>query len=89
MNAGAIAIENRFLKSADRAETQLLFKWLEANVTDQQMVVDFNTKTSYIICDSDLFDSAVFNGVYPVYNLILDQVNRDFTIYKTISSVRI
>lgn len=89
MNAGAIAIANEFLKSADRAETQLLFKWLEANVTDQQMIVDFNTETSYIICDSDLFDSVVFNGVYPVYNLILDQVNRDFTIYKTISSVRI
>jgi len=73
MNAGAIAIANEFLKSADTAETQKIFKWLESNVSDQHMMVDFNTQTSYIICESELFDTAVFNGIFPVYNLILDQ----------------
>ena len=89
MNAGAIAISNEFLVSADRAETQKVFKWLESNVSDQHMMVDFNTETSYVICESTLFDSTVFNGIYPVYNLILDQDKKEFTIYKTVSSVRI
>ena len=89
MNAGAIAISNEFLKSADRTETNKIFKWLESNVSDQHMMVDFNTETSYIICKSALFDSTVFNGVYPVYNMILDQDKKEFKIYKTVSSVRI
>ena len=89
MNAGAIAIANEFLKSAERAETRKIFKWLESNVTDQQMMVDFSTDTSYIICESELFDSAVFNGVYPIYHLILDQDKKEIVIYKTVSSVRL
>lgn len=88
MNAGAIAIATQLMIQSDKKDIEKIFDWIEMNVCGQNMYMDHNTDITYIIGESNLFDTPVLLNDYPVYNLIYEQ-DKGFSLYKTVSSIHL
>jgi hypothetical protein len=91
MNEGAIAFTTEVFMSGDKSTINTILDWLESNIKEQKLYVD-NTGTSYVFGKSDLFDTYVLTGKYPIYNLTFAK-NEDGSIstelYKTVSSIQL
>lgn len=88
MNAGAIAIATKLMIQSDKKMIEKIFDWIEMNVNGQHMYMDHNADLTYIIGESNLFDTPVLLNDYPVYNLIYEK-KKGFSLYKTVSSVKL
>jgi hypothetical protein len=88
MNAGAIAIATELMIRSDKKMVEKIFDWIEMNVNGQHMYVDHKADCTYIIGESDLFDTPVLLNDYPVYNLIYEK-RKGFMLYKTVSTVKL
>lgn len=88
MNAGAIAISTELFAKTNREVMDSILDWVEMNVQNQNMYVDHLMNVTYIIGESDLFETPVLLNDYPVYSLILNQ-DAPPTLYKTVSSIKL
>lgn len=88
MNAGAIAISTELFAKSNRKTMDSILDWVEMNVQNQNMYVDHRSDITYIIGESDLFESPVLLNDYPVYSLVLTQ-GKAPTLYKTVSSIHL
>lgn len=88
MNAGAIAIATQLMIEADRTQIEKIFDWIEMNVCGQSMYMDHTADVTYVIGESNLFDTPVLLNDYPVYNLIYEQ-GKGFSLYKTVSTIKL
>jgi hypothetical protein len=86
MNAGAIAISTELIIQSDEKMIEKIFDWIEMNVNGQHMY--HNADITYIIGESELFESPVLLNDYPVYHLNMDRDSK-FSLYKTVSSIKL
>lgn len=88
MNAGAIAISTELFIKSNRKTMDSILDWVEMNVQNQNMYIDHNADITYIIGESELFETPVLLDDYPVYHLNMDRDSK-FTLYKTVSSIKL